>query len=366
MLHDETMTASECDLTDTSDHNEVDMDISHYEDVEDIEIQHGPETSKERERRLREKLKAKFSDLSNIAKENDVYSSHLKKDRVIVDVDILLLMFSNGCLLESCTGSSKVTNWNVEAGCLQLSWKCSNGHVGCWSSSQVLCNKGGADIYANSFLLAAGLLITGNNYDKLALFFKFLRLEFICRSTYNRMQRNYLIPEIKSFWYDMKSGIWETLQEEPTVLCGDGRNDSPGHNAKYCVYVLMEQFLEVIVDIEVVDKRETAGISTNMEVFGLKRLLERIVGNMLVSEVVTDASPAVIALVRKMKGNLKKVPYMCIWTSFRVMCSSNFFSNYHFILKLSTCGTSSFFTQFISKFALQLFLICSFQPTMEI
>jgi hypothetical protein len=28
--------------------------------------------------------------------------------------------------------------------------------------------------------------------------------------------------------------------------------DSPGHSAKYCVYVLMEQFLNVIVDLVVI------------------------------------------------------------------------------------------------------------------
>ena len=95
------------------------------------------------------------------------------------------------------------------------------------------------------------------------------------------------------------------LAKEPMVLCGDGRNDSPGHNAKYCTYVLMEEFLEVIIDVDVVDMRETGGISTNMEVFGLKRLLERLVGKIILSEIVTDASTSVIALVRKLKGDFR-------------------------------------------------------------
>ncbi|CAB3987240.1 Hypothetical predicted protein [Paramuricea clavata] len=75
----------------------------------------------------------------------------------------------------------------------------------------------------------------------------------------------------------MKASIWKTVMGESIILCGDGRNDSPGFSAKYCVYVLMEQFVNdnVIVDIEVVDKRKTGGVSTNMEVCGLKKLLER-------------------------------------------------------------------------------------------
>ena len=50
------------------------------------------------------------------------------------------------------------------------------------------------------------------------------------------------------------------------------------------------------------DKRETCGISTNMEVYTLKKLLEGIVGKLLVAEVVTDASAAVMKPVRDMKG----------------------------------------------------------------
>ena len=41
-----------------------------------------------------------------------------------------------------------------------------------------------------------------------------------------------------------------------------------------------------------------------MEVAGLQKLLERIVAKLVVSEIVTDASTSIIALVRKMKGTL--------------------------------------------------------------
>ena len=114
-----------------------------------------------------------------------------------------------------------------------------------------------------------------------------------------------MIPEIKGFWEEMKNEIWQVLAQEPVVLCGDGRNELPGHNAKYCTYVLMKEFLEIIVDVDVVDMRETGEVSTNMEVFGLKRLLERVVGKVIISEIVTDASTSVMALVRKLKGDHK-------------------------------------------------------------
>ena len=68
------------------------------------------------------------------------------------------------------------------------------------------------------------------------------------------------------------------------------------------MYALMETELDIIVDVEIVDERESGGVSTNMEVLGLKRILERMVVKIISSEIVTDASVAVVALVRKMKG----------------------------------------------------------------
>ena len=105
----------------------------------------------------------------------------------------------------------------------------------------------------------------------------------------------------------MKAEVWKILANEQLILCGDGRNDSPRHCAKYCVYVLMEQLVDIIVDIQVTHTRETGGVSTNMEVYALKKLLERIVGKLLVSEIVTDASATIMKLVRDMNGKLGKI-----------------------------------------------------------
>lgn len=53
-------------------------------------------------------------------------------------------------------------------------------------------------------------------------------------------------------------------------LCGAGRNDSPVHSARYCVYTLMENSTKVVLDMAVVDKRETGGNSVAIEKEGLR------------------------------------------------------------------------------------------------
>ena len=277
------------------------MDISSEEDSEEILVQHGPETLEEWKTRLLTKLNTKFSSMNNIGKESDIYRNQVHKIRAIVDVQKIVELFQK-CQLPTCSAVANVKANSVKGGVLKIEWVCGNSHHGSWVSSEVLCEKKNQKVFVNTLLMAAGILLTGNNFDKITLLCNFLGIDFLSSSTYYRIQRHFVVPECVRFWDDMKTEIWSTIGSESIILCGDGRNDSPGHCAKYCTYVMMEQILNVIVDLEIIDKREVGGISTNMEVFGLRKLLERIVGKLVINEFVSDASTAVIALVRKMKG----------------------------------------------------------------
>ena len=93
-------------------------------------------------------------------------------------------------------------------------------------------------------------------------------------------------------------------QYEEICLCGDSTNDSPGHSARYCVYTLMEHPGKVVIDIAVVDKRETGGNSVTREKEGLCQLLQKMPTVLPFSEIMTDASSSVMKLVCEMKGTL--------------------------------------------------------------
>ena len=69
--------------------------------------------------------------------------------------------------------------------------------------------------------IAGGIFLTGNKYDKLALFCRFLGLELISKATYNRMQTHYIIPEVQRYWEQMKNEIWDILSGESVILCGE-------------------------------------------------------------------------------------------------------------------------------------------------
>lgn len=80
----------------------------------------------------------------------------------------------------------------------------------------MLCEKKNQKVYVNTFLLSASILLTGNNFDKIELFCKFLGIDFPSSSTYYRIQQLYVVPECTEFWNDMKNEIWNVLSGEPT------------------------------------------------------------------------------------------------------------------------------------------------------
>lgn len=76
----------------------------------------------------------------------------------------------------------------------------------------------------------------------------------------------------------MKGKFWNFFEKEYLILCGDGWMDFFGFSVKYCLYIMMDYFLDLIVDVEVVDKREVGCVFLFMEKMGCKRIFERMVG----------------------------------------------------------------------------------------
>ena len=188
---------------------------------------------------------------------------------------------------------------------LEITCSCENNHFSKWTSSEVLDYKNNNRIYVNDSMLAASVIVSGNNYAKFKLLCQALGLSLISESTFLRFQKHCAAPVVEEVWRDMNNVVKEVFKAyEGICLCGDGRNDSPGHSARYCVYTLMEHFTNAVIDFEVIDKRETGGNSTTMEKEALRRLLENLVTVFPFDELTTDASSTVIKLVRDLKGEL--------------------------------------------------------------
>lgn len=147
---------------------------------------------------------------------------------------------------------------------IEITCSCENNHFWKWTSSEVLEYKNNNRIYVNDSMLAASVIVSGNNYGKFKLLCQALGLSLISESTFLRFQKHCAAPVVEEVWRDMNNVVKEVFKAyEDICLCGDGRTYSPGHSARYCVYTLMEHFTSAVIDFKVIDKQETGGKLNN-------------------------------------------------------------------------------------------------------
>ena len=278
---------------------------------------YGPVTFSKYKEEMESILKEKVSGLEKVDASLESFFKMFQKERALVETSMIESLLIGPCRQVDCCARQIVTEKKIDGCVLSLVYKCEKGHSGIWYSSSVICQKRDQKVYVTPTLISAAVLISGNNFDKLSLFAKCLNWKFVSQTHFTRTQSLYAIPSIKDFWLRMNTLLWEVFKSESLVLSGDGRMDSPGFSAKYCLYVIMHTFLNVILDVEVVDKRGASGTSTLMEKIGCKRILERANSLLNVSELVTDASSTIIKMLRELKGNYIRVclKNLCVFIS---------------------------------------------------
>ena len=114
----------------------------------------------------------------------------------------------------------------------------------------------------------------------------------------------YVFPAVNKYWRACQEKLLHDIVEgkRGLVLGGDGRCDSPGYSAMYCSYTWMDLSTNKILLIDIVDKREVALKSANMEKLGFERSLKELLSQLpahTVKEVVTDAHVQIRALMSK-------------------------------------------------------------------
>ena len=101
-------------------------------------------------------------------------------------------------------------------------------------------------------------------------------LKIVSEKTFHNTQELYLFPVISEKWGVEKNAIVHELKKREKIsLSGDGRCDSPGHNAKYGTYTFMDNETHKIVDFTVIQVSEVSS-SNAMEKSGFERSLKNL------------------------------------------------------------------------------------------
>ncbi|XP_013884308.1 uncharacterized protein LOC106532736, partial [Austrofundulus limnaeus] len=185
-----------------------------------------------------------------------------------------------------------------------MTWICRNNHCVWQWNSQPSFKYG---MQAGDFLLASNIILSGNNYNKIALLFKFMNMRVVDRCTFFKIQDTYCVDIIKKFWDQKRAEVVSRLQsKDNVVVLADGRMDSPGFCAQYCTYTVMENDTKEILSIVNIDKRETQRSSVIMEKEGFIRSFDQLKQEVKLAEVCTDAHTQISALFNPVKGKYKE------------------------------------------------------------
>ena len=67
-------------------------------------------------------------------------------------------------------------------------------------------------------MLAVNILLSGSNYAKVDLLFKYMNLGIVAHSTFFRIQNSYCVDSIKGFWKDKRAEIIQRLSTKDNVV----------------------------------------------------------------------------------------------------------------------------------------------------
>ena len=212
-------------------------------------------------------------------------------------IDILKALNGLTCSRQGCGENLEYKETYVGT-CLVVSWACNAVHFGGRWTSQPMCEK----LRSCNLLLASAIVLSGNSFAKIGMMFKFLNLQYISSSLFNQYQNLYIAPTVNDYWMAMQKELWQERAGKDVILSGDGRNYSPGHCAQCCTYSLADMETKNILQLNVVDVRETEGRkSPNMERIGFERGMDSLLhSEMFVKEVVTDGHTEIAALFSKL------------------------------------------------------------------
>ena len=159
---------------------------------------------------------------------------------------------------------------------------------------------------AGNISLAASILLSGGTFERQRDIMNISNITFISHTTYYRIQKKLLVPAIHHVFLTQRQLVYDEVTTYKTVnILGDGRCDSPGYNAKYGTYTIMDERTGRIIDLHVSHVALTVN-SSRMELDGLKNVFRRLDENGIkVTSLTTDRHKQVRKYMREQRKDTK-------------------------------------------------------------
>ena len=173
---------------------------------------------------------------------------------------------------------------------------CCNNHTFEWRSQPEFNKRP-----AGNILIPSAVVFTGSTYETTKQLFHALNMNFVNKDQFYKVQDKVIFPTInKTYNTQQKDVIKEIKKQNHMIdLYWDGRSDSPGHNAKYGTYSLMDESSEKVVDFSLVHVGEVSS-SNAMENEGCQRSLNNVLSKKIkIRSLTTDRHTQITSELRK-------------------------------------------------------------------
>ena len=178
-----------------------------------------------------------------------------------------LLVLLRRCL--TCALPAMIIKKTVNGSALLVEVLCAKGHRNIWRSQTLL-----RGFYHGNVKLAASVLFSSNTFTKICKYFEMADIAWISKSRFYALQKKYLFGVAYEAWQNEQETLISQLQDkESCCFSGDGRCDSPGHNAKYLTYSFGDQSSGKIIVMSLTQVTE-AGNSNRMEKYGFIKAID--------------------------------------------------------------------------------------------
>ena len=226
---------------------------------------------------------------------SELHANEIEEEKCIVSVNKIIELLKGAYGL-TCQRCDNLYSYHVNpiGTALIVRWSCKKGHQGGTWHSQARYS----DMFSGNIQFPSAVSLSGNNFSKIALFFKVCKIYFVSDSTFFRLQKLYIAPAVKEYWQNAQSELFQSLKQTQVSIAGDGRTDSLGHCAQYCTYTFMDTSTSKVLHVDISDVREAGGKSTNLERLSFERGFDYLLKHVNVKSIVTDAHVQILALIK--------------------------------------------------------------------
>ncbi|XP_068112065.1 uncharacterized protein [Hyperolius riggenbachi] len=198
------------------------------------------------------------------------------------------------CKVDCCLQRLKRFDKRIMGTLLKVFATCAGGHNFLLWQSQPRIRS----VAVGNLLLASAIVCSGSSYTKVKEMFDLMNINFFSPYVFYKYQNEAIFGAIDHNWLLEKERVSSIISHKPLYLIGDGQCDSPGYNAKYCVYTMMDMQTSLILDFEAVQVSQTTS-SVAMEKLGFKTCVDRIREEKYdVHMIGTDSHPGIKKLMR--------------------------------------------------------------------